>query len=108
MGQPNSKRGTKDTFLQIWKDLILGKMFQHHPQSLNMIFNEPKYRPIIEVDLKKFMNKIFEGNYYYSGKNSRRIIDFKGNYHILEITPLYCKGFIVSILLCDSNLMLYR
>ena len=73
-----------------------------------MILNDPKYCPIIEVDLKKFMNKIFEGNYYYSGKNNRIILDSKGHYLVLETPPLHRKGDLGLVFLYDSNLMVTR
>ena len=73
-----------------------------------MILNEPKYLPIVKLDLNKFMNKIFERNHYYLGKDSRIILDSKGNYHILETPPLYCKGCHVSIFLHDYDLMVAR
>ena len=71
-----------------------------------MILNEPKYCPIVKIDFKKFVNKVFKGSDYYFGKNSRSILESKGNYRVLEITPpLHCKGGLVSIFLCDSNMM---
>ena len=71
-----------------------------------MIINEPKYYSIIKVDFKKFVNKIFKGNNYYSGKNSRSIL--KGHCRVLETPPLRHKGGLVSIFLCNSNLMVSR
>ena len=59
-------------------------MFQHHSKDLNMVFYETKYHPIIKLDFKKFLYKIFKGGYYNSGKNHRNILESKGNYHILE------------------------
>ena len=73
-----------------------------------MILNEPKYYSIVEVDLKQFMNKIFECNHYYLGKDSRSILESKGNYHVLETTPLCHKGSLVSIFLCDYYMMVAR
>ena len=49
-----------------------------------MILNEPEYRPIIKVDLNKFMIKIFESNHFYPRKNSKSILESKGHYHVLE------------------------
>ena len=43
--------------------MILVTHFQHHSEALNMILNDPKYCPIIEVNPKKFMNKRFEGSH---------------------------------------------
>ena len=83
-------------------------MFQHHPKALNMILNEPKYVPIIDIDLKKFKNKIIEGNHYYYGKNNKSILESKGNYRILETIPLHRKGCLVLIFLCDSDMMVAR
>ena len=57
-------------------------MFQDHYKAPNMIFYDPKQRPIIELDLKKFMNKLFESIHYYPGKYSRSILESKGNCHI--------------------------
>ena len=82
--------------------------FQHHLEALNMILNEPKYCPILEVDLNKFMNKKFKGNDYYSRKNNRSILESKGNYYVLETTPLCHKGCLVPVFLCDSNLMVAK
>ena len=73
-----------------------------------MFLNEPKYNPIVELDLKRFMNKKFEGNHYYTGKNSSSILESKGHYRVLETTPLRRKGFLMSISLCDSNMMVSR
>ena len=73
-----------------------------------MILNEPKYGPIVKEDIEKFMNKIFEGNHYYLGKNSRSILDSKGHYRVVETTPLRRKGFLVSVFLCDSNMMVAK
>ena len=73
-----------------------------------MILNEPIYSSILKVDLKKFMNEIFEGTHYYFRKNSRSILESKGHYRVLETTPLRRKGFLVSIFLCDSDLMVAR
>ena len=83
-------------------------MFQHHPKDLNMILNEPKYYPIIKVDFRKFVNKVFKGNDHYFGKNSKSILESKGHYRVLEKPPLCHKGGVVSIFLCDSNLLVTR
>ena len=88
--------------------MILETLFQHHPKALNMILNEPKYCAIIEVYFNKFMNKIFESNYYYSGKNNKSIIESKWHYRVLVATPLHCKGCLMSIFLCDYDLMVAR
>ena len=88
--------------------MVLVTPFQHHFEALNMILNEPKYYPIVEVYLKKFMNKIFEGNHYYPGKDSRRILESKGNYCVLETTPLHHKGYILSIFLGDFDMMVSK
>ena len=83
-------------------------MFQNHPEALNMIIIDPKYCPIVELDLKKFMNKIFECNHYYSKKDSMSILESKVHYYILETPPLRHKGCLVSIFLCDSDLMVSK
>ena len=85
--------------------MILETPFQHHSEALNMILNEPKYHPIVEVDLKKFMDKIFEGNHYYPGKDSRSILESKGHDRILETPPLHHKNSLVPIFLRDYDLM---
>ena len=82
--------------------------FQHHSKAPNMIFYDPKHYPIIELDLKKFMNKVFESIHNYLGKDSRRIIEVKGNYHILETPPLCHKGCLVSIFLHNYDLMVAK
>ena len=88
--------------------MILATLFQHHSEALNMILNEPKYCPIVEVELKKVMNKIFEGDHYYPGKDSRSILESKWHYFVLETPSLCRKGFLVSIFLCDSNMTVSR
>ena len=88
--------------------MILATPFQHHYEALNMILNEPKYHPIVEVDLKKFMDKIFEGNHYYPGKDSRSILESKENDCVLKTSTLRRKGCLVSIFLCDDDLMVAR
>ena len=88
--------------------MILKTPLQHHYEALNMILNEPKYRPIVEVELNKFMYKIFAGSHYYTRKDSRRILESKGHYRVLKKTPLHHKGCLVSVFLCDSNLMVAR
>ena len=75
--------------------------FQHHSKDLNMVFYEPKYYPIIEVDFKKFVYEIFKGGYYNFGKNHRSILKSKGHYRILETSPLHHKGSLVLIFLCN-------
>ena len=69
-----------------------------------MIFNYPKYCPIIKVDLNKFMNTIFEGSHHYLGKYRNIILESKGHHRILEAPPLHCKGCLMSIFLRDSDL----
>ena len=105
MAQQSSKRCEKYTFLQIHGNLILVTTFEHHSQSLYMEFYEPKYYLIIEVDFKKFVYKIFKGSYYNSGKNRRSILKYKGHYHILETSPLCCKSSLVSVFLCNLDMM---
>ena len=73
-----------------------------------MILNDPKYCPIIKVYFNKFVNKIFKGNSYYSGKNSRSILKCKRHDCILQTPPLHRKGGLVSIFLCNSNMMVTR
>ena len=73
-----------------------------------MILNDPKYCPIVEVDLKKFKDKILEGNIYYPGKDSGSILESKGNYRVLKTTPLHCKGCIMPNFLCNYNMMVAR
>ena len=82
--------------------------FRHHHEALNMILNELEYRPIVKVELNKFMNKIFEGNHYYPRKNNSSILESKGNYRVLETIPLRRKGGPVSVFLCNSNMMVAR
>ena len=69
--------------------MIRATPFQHHYEALNMILNDPKYHPIFEVDRNRFMNKIFEGNHYYLGKDSRSILDSKGHDYVLKTSPLH-------------------
>ena len=73
-------------------------MFQHHLEALNMILNEPKYYPIVEVDLKKFMNKIFEGNHYYPEKIIGAFLSPKG-------ITVYLKQphSVTKVVLCQSS-----
>ena len=88
--------------------MILSTPFQHHSKALNMIFNEPKYSPIIELELNKLMNKILERNHYYLGKDSRSVVESKGLYHILETPPLHCKSGLVLIFLRNSDMMVAK
>ena len=88
--------------------MILVKPFQHHSEALDMILNEPKYCLIPKVNLNKFMNKIFEGKHYYPGKDSRSILESKGHDCVLKTSPLHRKGCLLSILLCDYEMMVAR
>ena len=67
-----------------------------------------QHSPIIKVDFKKFMYKILKRINYDSRKNFRRILESKRNYRVLEAFPLYRKGSLVSVLLCNSYLMAAR
>ena len=82
--------------------------FQHHTKALNMILNKPKYYPIIEVDFKKFVYKIFKGSYYNSGKNCRGILKSKWHYRILKPSPLCHKVILVSVFICNPDLMVTK
>ena len=88
--------------------MILSKLFQHHFEALNMIFYEPKHRRVIEVDLKKLMNKILESSHYYPGKYSRNILDSKGHSCFLKTSPLRRKGCLLSIFLQNYDVMVAR
>ena len=73
-----------------------------------MISYKPKYRPVIKVYFKKFMDEIFKSNYNYSRKNRRRILESKGHYRILIASPFRDEGFFVAIFLRDSDLVIAR
>ena len=81
---------------------------QYHYEDLNVILYDPKHLLIIEVDLNKIMNKILERCHYYPRKDNRRILESKGHNFVLKTSPLHRKGCLVSIFLCDYDLMVAR
>ena len=79
--------------------------FQHHSEALNILFYDSNYSLVIKIEFKKRMDKIFEGNNDYTGKDSRLILDSKKNHCILETSPLCCKGSLLLIFLRNCDLM---
>ena len=108
MAQSYTKWCAKYAFSQIQCNLILVTPFQYHAQILNMVSYQTKDRLVIKVYFKKLMNEIFKSRNYYSRENSRGVFKAKENYRVLVESPFYYKGFLVVVLLRNSDLMVAR
>ena len=105
MAQKYTKWCTKYSFSQIQHILILSTPFQHHPQILNMVSHQTKDHPITKIYFKKPMNEIFKIRNYYFRENSRGVFKAKGHYCVLVASPFCYEGCLVTILWCNSGLM---
>ena len=73
-----------------------------------MVPNQTIHYPIIHVNLKKFLNKIFTCSNGNSRKYRRCILQHKRHHCVLEATPFRKKCHFMSIFFCDSYLVITK